>query len=75
MFLTDKLAKKLMDNPDVQRQLVMGLIDNLSQNIESATREVIDAGKDLDVFSSKIDSLLAAVIRSHDLLSGGVVHE
>lgn len=61
MFLTDKLAKKIMADPKVQFQMIMGLIDNLTANLGSATKDIIDKKMPLDEYESKLYSLSLAV--------------
>lgn len=61
MFLTDKLAKKLMADPKVQFQMTLGLIDNLTNNLGSATKEIIDKKMSLDEYGTKLYELSLAV--------------
>lgn len=71
MFLTDKLAKKLMSDPKVQFQVTLGLIDNLINNLGSATKEIIDKKMPLDEYESKLYALSRAV----QLAFNDVLHE
>lgn len=75
MSFSEKLVAKMMAQPEVQRQLVMGLIDNFTQNIEKAAQDVIDGGEDVDKFEVRIHDLLEAVSRAHALLVEDLVHK
>lgn len=68
MFLTDKLAKKLMSDPKVQFQMTMGLIDNLANNLVSATQDVINNDLSLGDYESKLYALKTAVDYSYNIV-------
>lgn len=68
MFLTDKLAKKIMADPKVQFQMTLGIIDNLANNLVNATNEVISNKYSLDEYESKLYALKTSVESAYQLV-------
>lgn len=42
MSISDKMMKKLMNNPEFQFKMIIGLIDNLNENLDKVTEDVIN---------------------------------
>lgn len=59
MGLTDKMMKKLMDNPEVQYKMILGFIDSLISGMDKVTEDIISNPERLSVqdYKDKLISL------------------
>lgn len=57
MGLTDKLQKKLMENPDYQYAFCVGLINTLNEKLDTLTDDVIRQKRDITKFYDQITQL------------------
>lgn len=75
MSFTDKVMKKIMADPKVQFQMTLGLMDNLINNLDTCTKEVLAGGFSLDEYESKLYALQEACKCSLDVVYGALIQE
>lgn len=75
MGLTDKLQKKLMENPDYQYAFCVGLINTLNEKLDALTDDVIRQKRDISKFYDQITLLYnncsSAIVKMDKAVTGG----
>ena len=78
MGLTDKLQKKLLENPDYQYAFCVGLINTLNEKLDSLTDDVLNQKRDVSKFYDQIMLLSkncnCAILKMHDATIRGDIN-